>query len=171
MRLAQQSPASAVPGKPSTQTGFLAPQTGFAAATTAARGLMASAGYENIVFGRGVEKRSDAGAGVRGRIDTGTLAQLETLMLVLCVILNQQQSPEWLNRPAAITQATRAYHEQMADWFERCAAWVGSGTGGDTLAAEIPLPPTGVGQAWYGVLDRELRTIMSQIMHRANRNA
>ena len=55
-------------------------QRSFAAATEAARGLMAKAGYERIALGR----RETA------HIDAGTLTQLESLMLVLCVILDQQ---------------------------------------------------------------------------------
>jgi multidrug resistance protein MdtO len=160
MRLPQQAPESAAPVRQ-------AQQTSFAAATNAARGLLANAGYEHIALGRRAA----------GRIGAGTLAQLETLMLVLCVILNQQRDAAWRTAPPSMRQAAFAYHERMAAWFDRCAVWVATGIGGGALAADIPPPPTldapslAAPAAWYGVLDRELRAIMSQITHRVDADA
>jgi hypothetical protein len=155
MRLEHQSPL---------QAGLAGPplQMGFAAATTAARGLMANAGYERITLGHRADQH----------IDTGTLSQLETIMLVFCVILNQQSDPAWPAAPDAARQAVLAYHDRLASWLESCVAWVKTGVGGGALEADIPAPPRleapalAARAAWYGVLDRELRAIMSQIMHR-----
>ena len=157
MRLEQRPPAEATTKRPALLMGF-------GAATTAARGLMANTDYERIAVGR---------SGARRPIDIGTLAGLETVMLALCVIVNLQSDPAWPEAPAAVRQAVLAYHDQMAGWFDRCAHWVRTGIGGQTLEADIPTPPQLGGPplaaraAWYGVLDRELRAIMAQVMHRA----
>jgi multidrug resistance protein MdtO len=138
-------------------------QIGFGVATNKARGLMASIHYE-----RGI-------APVTGRpIDRGTIAELEAVMVVVTVILNLRSDPVWAAAPEAARRAVRSYHTAMADWFDRCAHWVSTGAGGQTLDATIPPPPDfadapglAASSAWYRLLDADLRTIMGQVMQRA----
>ena len=155
MRVERQVPAAA--------PNATAPQIGFAAAMGAARSLMDKSGFESIALGRSAA----------GRIDLGTLSQLEGIMLVICVILNRQHDADKPDTPPAMRRAVLAHQAQVAGWFDRCSAWVGTGAGGGALASEIPPPPrldapslAGLA-AWYGVLDQELRATMSAVMHRA----
>ena len=150
MRLEERAPALRAPAR-------LPLQMRFAAATEAARSLMAHASYERVVPGR------EAG----GQIDAGTLAQLDLLMLVVRVI----QTPQSSTPPAEVMEDILAYHSQIAGWFETCAAWVESGNGGGGPSAAIPAPPRLDSEgrlAWYGVLDSQLRAIMSQITRKAD---
>ncbi len=125
-------------------------RTGFATASNGARALMA-----NTDFGLATVWHD----GPRP-IGPGTIADLETVMLVLCVISDLPSDP-----------AASTYDEAIATWFDRCAAWVRSGTDAGSLEADIPAPPklddpaSATQAAWYGILDRELRTIMARIMH------
>ena len=125
-------------------------RTGFATASNGARALMA-----NTDFGLATVWHD----GPRP-IGPGTVADLETVMLVLCVISDLPSDP-----------AASTYDEAIATWFDRCAAWVRSGTDAGSLEADIPAPPKlddpalATQAAWYGILDRELRTIMARIMH------
>jgi hypothetical protein len=93
------------------------------------------------------------------------------VMLVVSVILNLQGDPAWDAAPAAEQQAVLAYLNAMADWFDRCAAWVRTGVGGSTLEAAIPeplapdaVPGLAAYTAWFRVLDTDLRAIMRQVM-------
>ena len=125
-------------------------RTGFATASNGARALLA-----NTDFGLATVWHD----GPR-RIGPGTVADLETVMLVLCVISDLPSDP-----------AASSYDEAIAAWFDRCAAWVRSGTDAGSLEADIPAPPKlddpalATQSAWYDILDRELRTIMARIMH------
>ncbi len=123
----------------------------------------------------GYERATLALTDTRGPIDSGTIAELEAVLVVVSVILNLQSDPAWAAAPEPARQAVLAYHGAMADWFDRCAEWVRAGTNGRTLGADIPLPPALDGAqgdlarhlaartAWYGVLDADLRAIMSQV--------
>jgi multidrug resistance protein MdtO len=135
-------------------------QTEFSAATNSARTLMAKSEYEPARFQRNA----------RRPIDSRAIAALEVVMLVVSVILNLQGDPAWDAAPAAERQAVLAYHNAMADWFDRCAAWVHSGVGGSTLEAAIPeplapdaVPGLAAYTAWSRVLDTDLRAIMRQV--------
>jgi multidrug resistance protein MdtO len=127
-------------------------QMAFAAASNGARALIVNTGYEQI---------APSQSGIRP-IDAGTLAELDSVMLVLCVILNLQSDPAWATAPQPVRQAVLDYHGQIADWFDQCAGWV---RGGEGVLAEIPAPPVletpdmSGRAAWYGVLDRQLHAI------------
>jgi multidrug resistance protein MdtO len=156
MRLEQQAPGEAAVAR-------TALQAKFAAATTGARGLLANTAYEAGAFGQSATRRP---------IDDHTIADLDSIMLVLSVILNLQAGAVWADIAPADRQAVLAYHEAMADWFDRCAQWIGAG-GGQGPEAIIPHPPTTAGtptltarSAWYGVLDARLHAIMSEIAQR-----
>ena len=127
-------------------------QMAFAAASNGARALIVNTGYEQV---------APSQSGTRP-IDAGMLAELDSVMLVLCVILNLQSQPAWATAPQPVRQAVLAYHGQLADWFDQCAGWV---RGGEGVLADIPAPPVldtpdmAGRAAWYGVLDRQLHAI------------
>lgn len=148
-------------------------QAAFGAATSAARTLMANAGYERGLTGR---------AGPRRPIDAGTIAELETVMVEVCVLLDAAADPAWAHAPPAQRQAALSHHLALADWFDRCAAWVATGGNSAALEEAIPAPPglsddgeaaphVAARVAWFAILDADLRAIMRQVLSRADEPA
>ena len=154
MRLDQQAPADA--------TG-LAMQVRYAAATNAARALLANTAFEAGAFQR---------PGARRPIDAGVIAELDSVMLVLSVILNLRADPAWAEASLADRQAVLAYHAAMADWFDGCARWAGAGAA-EAPVDTIPQPPVvqdtaelAARMAWYRLLDTRLHAIMGAFAQR-----
>ncbi len=147
MRLERLTPAEAAAARTPLQMAY-------AAAGNGARALVANTDYEQAA----------------SPIGLGTLADLDSILLVVCVILNLHSDAAWASAAPSIRQAALTYHDRMAEWFDRCAAWVRSGTDGRQLLAELPaVPDIGTSDldgraAWYGVLDRELRATIGRVM-------
>ena len=161
MRLERQPPAEAAAVLAGLQAGFLA-------ATNGARALVANTGLEPASIGRTASARP---------IDNRTIAALEAVMVVISVILNLRFDPAWAAAPESDRQGVLAYHEALADWFGRCAAWVRTGGAeGEALVDSLPMrprfadPPGGLAShlaaraAWYDILDADLHGIMEQVV-------
>jgi multidrug resistance protein MdtO len=142
-------------------------QAAFGAATSAARTLMANDGYERGLSGW---------AGPRRPIDAGTIAELETIIVEVCVLLDAAADPDRAEAPPAQLQAAQSHHLALAEWFDRCATWVATGGDAAVLEAAIPVPPLLDGEAtphiaaraaWFAILDTDLRAIMRQVASRA----
>ncbi len=144
-------------------------QRAFGSATSAARTLMAKAVYERGLASSPARRRP---------IDAGTIADLETVMLDVCVLLDAAADPAWADAPAPPRAAALSHHLALAGWFDRCAAWVANGGDAAALEAAIPAPPDlgAAGEAaphvvarsaWFAILDADLRAIMRQVSIRA----
>jgi multidrug resistance protein MdtO len=135
-------------------------QIGFGAATNGARALLANTAYEAATLARPNPRP----------IDTDTIAELEGLFVVVSVILNLRSDPVWTAAPEAARQAVSNYHREMANWFKRCAEWVRTGAGGQTIDASLPRPPAletpdlAAPAAWYGLLDSDIRTVLGRVL-------
>ncbi len=106
-------------------------------------------------------------------IDAAVLLELQALIVPVTQLVDLSRNPA-AGDPDTPERATLAAHQHaLAQWFERCANWVRSGAGGETVAASLPAPPQGpVGLpghltarlAWFRLLDQDLRTILRQVL-------
>ena len=132
-------------------------QADYGTAMNRVRGLVASSGFEPAPLRRAAGRPLDAGA----------LEALDGILLDMSVILNTRDDPQCKAATSTDRQATLAYHDAVADWLERCAGAVRDAEAVATLAPGMPSPPQAATSGlparaiWYGVLDRDLRSIVA----------
>ena len=126
-------------------------------------------------------------------LDAAVLTEVQALMVPVAVIVGHR--PDSVRRDdlsEASREAIGAHQRAMAAWFRRCARWVRSGAGAAEMAASLPQPPrledlAEDGQepatsdlvrahltaraAWYGVLHKDIRSILNQVGPRPSADA
>ena len=158
MRLGPEAQPGTAPSRRSVRAGF-------AAASNSARGLLANTDHGLATVWH---------AGASRAIDRAAVADLETIMLVVCVVSDLRGHPDGGSEAEPALSAAHAYCAHLAAWFDRCAAWVRDGADDGSLETDIPNPPKsedcgGPAQAaWFDVLDREIRGIVARILHRTD---
>jgi multidrug resistance protein MdtO len=136
----------------------------FANAIEQARGVLVNDIYERP-FSRNI-----------GHIDAAVLLEVQALIVPVTVLLGLRRDQAWGDVAAPERAAVLAYHQALAQWFDRCALWIRSGNGGETIAASLPAPPAAApgpaGRAfghlaarlaWYRLLDQDIRLILHQV--------
>ena len=124
-------------------------RAGFAQAIGEARAIMVNEPFET-----GVVLTADG----RRPIDAGILAQVQALLVPVSVILD-------LRRQIPNQAALANYHAALAAWFQRAAAWVRDGRGGDEIIESLPVPPEATEPVgvWHRVLNQDIRAILAQV--------
>jgi multidrug resistance protein MdtO len=133
-----------------TQEGEVAHSAGFTEATGQAHAMVAAPSEAVLT------------AGGSYRIDAGTLAQVQALLVPIAIILDlRRETPNPVE--IAGNQAARA------PWFERAAAWTRDGSRADEITKNLPEPPeaTEPVRIWHRFLDRDIRAILPEVGPRA----
>ena len=110
-------------------------------------------------------------------IDRRTVLRIQASIIPVAVILGD------LNQSSPLTEDLLDYHRDLAAWLRRAADWMRTGREADELSKSLPAPPQkrvsepaalaegphdevkrrSSFDAWYRILDEDLRTIIDQV--------
>jgi multidrug resistance protein MdtO len=131
----------------------------FGQAIATARAVLVNDPFETSEVRRAIGRRP---------IDATIVEQLGRLFIPVSAILDLHTGPAPPDLPQPTREAIGVYHQALAAWFRRAAAWVRNGEGAEEVSGGLPEPPvfSGAGDrlaalaTWYGLLHRDLRNIL-----------